>query len=805
MSWQEYFDAVRKRDFLAAFDAMVGIGLKPLALKRDDHGKIKSPVGFDWGKKSVADRRKLLAQLLVRRPTDVGIGCQPFGYVVFDLDPPDHDTNRLGEVTDDFIDIVFGGELHDTFVVKGVGLHIWYKADDAFLQAYGEQARRIIPMPCGGHIDVYTGSAKGQTQVACAPSEGKVIQQQREPAQLPEVAQRWMLENLQEFKASANPSPRREDAAPGDAWETGWFNNRIGKLLANIEAAGPGYLHHTLRSTVRTIAGYAAGMGQLYRSSDIQDAVIESLHRNGNCRSFRCAEKTIGWAWDRGSSSPMVPDAYDRKKGVTVAVASAVARNVAPPPVSIVPYHDPFLVASEFVASEGESRFVTWQGTTWQWKRGRYQEVKPEEIRSRAAGFADHWFMMHAEQEFAMIDDPEKRANYKKRPVTASVSQSVYQAFASITVAGESILSSMPGWLDRTATDWPPCETLALKNCMLNVRTKETRDLTNRWFSRTRSNVEWEGTSAQCPNWIAFLSDVFAHDMTSALILRMWFGLCLTTDTSFQKILTMVGPPRSGKGTIVRIQQSLMGESSVVSLSLGDLAREFGLEKLIGSPVAVMPDVRFGSRENISDAIERLLSISGEDEIRIARKYQSDWSGQLPTRLIMASNEMPRLPDSAAALPTRLIVLQFAESFVGREDATLHKRLIAELPGILAWAVEGYRMLLAAGKFPENDATADAVEEAREIGSPTLAFLNECVDVTLSDDDVIDLPMLYESYTEWCRRNGHKGASQGIMRKQILDLNPRLRVRRPGTRGAKRSMKLAGVSLKTTAPRASRW
>jgi putative DNA primase/helicase len=108
----------------------------------------------------------------------------------------------------------------------------------------------------------------------------------------------------------------------------------------------------------------------------------------------------------------------------------------------------------------------------------------------------------------------------------------------------------------------------------------------------------------------------------------MYFGLCLTSNTSFQKILAMIGPPRSGKGTISRTLANLLGPESVASLGIGDLAREFGLEKLIGVPVAIMPDVRFGSRDNVSDAIERILSISGEDEIRIARKYQSDWSGK---------------------------------------------------------------------------------------------------------------------------------------------------------------------------------
>ena len=88
-----------------------------------------------------------------------------------------------------------------------------------------------------------------------------------------------------------------------------------------------------------------------------------------------------------------------------------------------------------------------------------------------------------------------------------------------------------------------------------------------------------------------------------------------------------------------------------------------------------MPDVRFWKPITSADAIERLLSISGEDETVLPANYQSDWCAQsCPLGIVMASNEMPRLPDAAAAMPTRLLTLQFTtESHLGKEDLDLRR------------------------------------------------------------------------------------------------------------------------------------
>ena len=107
--------------------------------------------------------------------------------------------------------------------------------------------------------------------------------------------------------------------------------------------------------------------------------------------------------------------------------------------------------------------------------------------------------------------------------------------------------------------------------------------------------------------------------------------------------------------------KALAGPSNVVNPTLSTLARPFGLSVLLEKPIAIFPDARLSSRPDNAAIVEALLSISGEDDQSIDRKHLPAWTGRLPTRFVLISNELPRLRDSSGALSSRLIILRFTQ------------------------------------------------------------------------------------------------------------------------------------------------
>src|SRR5262249_22423601 len=147
-------------------------------------------------------------------------------------------------------------------------------------------------------------------------------------------------------------------------------------------------------------------------------------------------------------------------------------------------------------------------------------------------------------------------------------------------------------------------------------------------------------------------------DPEAVALLQQWFGYCLAPDTSQQKILLVVGPKRSGKGTLARVLRRLVGEANAAGPTLAGLATNFGLQALLGRTVAVVSDARLSGRTDAAVVTERLLSISGEDAVTIDRKYLSHVTTRLAVRFVILTNELPRLADSSGALVGRLLVLR---------------------------------------------------------------------------------------------------------------------------------------------------
>jgi putative DNA primase/helicase len=253
-------------------------------------------------------------------------------------------------------------------------------------------------------------------------------------------------------------------------------------------------------------------------------------------------------------------------------------------------------------------------------------------------------------------------------------------------------------------------------------------------------------------------------------------GYVLAGGTSLQKMFMIVGPKRAGKGTIQRVLTGLLGIHNVAAPTLSSLATNFGLSPLIGKPLAAISDARIGSRSDSYAAAERLLSISGEDAITIDRKYRDPWTGTLPTRFMLLTNEVPRFFDASGALASRFVILTLTTSFLGREDPDLTKRLLAEAPGIFNWAMEGLSRLNDRGHFLMPAASVDALRHLEDLASPVSSFVRDrCVirssGQTLKDD-------LWKAWKLWAEGEGMMTSTKAVLVRDLKAAWPQLKARR---------------------------
>jgi putative DNA primase/helicase len=235
--------------------------------------------------------------------------------------------------------------------------------------------------------------------------------------------------------------------------------------------------------------------------------------------------------------------------------------------------------------------------------------------------------------------------------------------------------------------------------------------------------------------------------------------------------------------------KELLGRGNYCGPTLASLGTNFGLEPLVGKPLAIISDARLGGA-NVHQVVERLLSISGEDMLTIDRKYRTHWTGTLPTRFFIISNELPRFGDASGAIASRFILLSLTRSWLGKENTKLTNELTAELPGILNWALDGLERLQAGARFTTVQSSEDALGALQDLVSPVAAFVRENCDVGSYE---VAVEELYKQWKVWADDNGNRPGSAQTFGRDLRAVVPGLGTVRH--RDADRARFYSGIRL----------
>jgi putative DNA primase/helicase len=146
------------------------------------------------------------------------------------------------------------------------------------------------------------------------------------------------------------------------------------------------------------------------------------------------------------------------------------------------------------------------------------------------------------------------------------------------------------------------------------------------------------------------------------------------------------------------------------------------------------------------------LSVIGNDLVEVERKYCDPYSIRLTTRILASTNVLPKFNDASTALAKRFMVLKFTKSFRGEgENPNLKTELLQELPGILNWALDGYKDLHESGKFVTPASSLELIKELAEASSPIGGWLEECCDIGPSHQ--IERKAAHQAYCVWAEEN----------------------------------------------------
>ncbi len=447
---------------------------------------------------------------------------------------------------------------------------------------------------------------------------------------------------------------------------------------------------------------------------------------------------------------------------------------------------EPYATAKRFrelqYSADGQPTLYHHRGAFYAWDGSAYPEVDPGDIRARVYEFLDACVTSVKDKETG------EWGVVPVRPNTNSVNN-VLDGLRAAALLHSTV--SAPAWLEHVP-DVDAGDIISCANGLLHLPSGDLLPHTPTFFTSNAVDFAYEPGAPEPREWLAFLRQLWPNDRESIETLQELFGYCLSSDTSQQKAFLIVGPKRSGKGTIARVLAGVVGAKNRVGPTLAELGTNFGLAPLVGKRVAIISDARLGGRADQAAIAERLLSITGEDALTIDRKYREAWTGKLDVRFVVLSNELPRMTDASGALAARFIVLVLTESFFGREDSGLTNKLLGELSGILNWSIQGWRRLRDRGYFLQPETARDSIRTLEDLGSPISAFLRDrCM---LGAGKVVSVDALYATWVAWCQGQGQKPSAKAIFGKEMRAALPGLKMTFPHS-GDERVRTYTGVGL----------
>lgn len=259
-----------------------------------------------------------------------------------------------------------------------------------------------------------------------------------------------------------------------------------------------------------------------------------------------------------------------------------------------------------------------------------------------------------------------------------------------------------------------------------------------------------ETEGKEVDKWLQFI----AEDPEDREMLLQYCGLCMTRDVRQQKFMILNGSGGSGKSTLIRMIEHVIGEDNIASISLKELSQRFASYGLMGKILNSCADLEVTALEDTS-LIKKIL---GEDLIRAEAKGKNAVFFRSYAKLIFSTNELPAvLSEKTNGFYRRLLILT-----MDKQPETVRPDYLEVLKGesdhFIQLCVKALQRLYESGTICESSNSKEAVESMRCDSDSVQAWIHD--DCITEDPEAraarIERNALFKRYAAYCERTERK-------------------------------------------------
>lgn len=296
---------------------------------------------------------------------------------------------------------------------------------------------------------------------------------------------------------------------------------------------------------------------------------------------------------------------------------------------------------------------------------------------------------------------------------------------------------------------------LGVRNGVVNLRTGTMQVARPEHFITKQAGTSFD-PQALCPQFMATMQTAFGNDASLVEFFQRLAGSWLFGQLRDQVFSFCHGVGANGKSTLLNAIRSVMGDYAITlppeTLMFGRrdaAAASPDLMMLRGVRLACASETEDGQR--LAEA--RIKQLTGGEMVTARDLHCGYVTFPQTAKLVIVGNHKPQISGTDEGIWRRVQLVPFNVTIpVAQRDPKLPEKLADELPGILAWMVEGCLKWQAQGLQPP--AAVTAATNAYKAESDILAeWIGECCNV--SPTVFASSTNLYSAYHNWARKNGY--------------------------------------------------
>lgn len=271
------------------------------------------------------------------------------------------------------------------------------------------------------------------------------------------------------------------------------------------------------------------------------------------------------------------------------------------------------------------------------------------------------------------------------------------------------------------------------------------------------------------PLWMQLMEKITGGDKEYMRYIQKALGYALTGDISEQAIFLLYGTGSNGKSTMLNVFAALLDGYAQSTSSDTFMQKK---NESVNNDIARLKGARFVSAIEMEEgkrmAESLIKSMTGGDKL-VTRFLYGEFFEYVPQfKVFLAVNHKPIIKDTTNSIWRRIKIMEFNNTFTEQErDKNFPTKIMAkELPGILAWAVQGCLDWQQNG-INAPDIVAAATRDYREEMDSFSHFFVECC--VAKENARVTNKMLRAKYEEWCKENGEWPLTQKPFSQKLLE------------------------------------